>query len=831
MAQSELRAVDDDNATGESTAAWIGIDWGTSNCAVAVYSRRRGGPKWLRLAEYGLTRQSPDSDKAGRLVPSTLVLATREFVQEHQLVSGNETTSGVWQDVSDIVSTTAMKGTLATTTKTTTTGDSKTRASTQQLPLQLFACCGAAAQDFQLTTTAEWQIISAATIRSVKRLILQQLTTAASSNGAMDLPATVTVTPLGCHAAVSIAAGDIVAVFLRALQRAARPSLVRYLRQHRLPPWDLPGMAMPPSRGDESGSATSSSTSNGGTTKPFHDLEAPLHVCLGVPAAAPVSFRQLLRQAAHRAGFAPSAVTITESTAAAMAYGLYTNRVTSSPTGPAEATKTAPSRDTVPTTGDSNTTTTTILVFDMGGGTTDVTIAEKTIRGPNTEPNESNEDLPTSAPSSSGTTTDFEVCVTVGNDQLGGDDMDEALRHMVWNKAQLEYPQLPWQSPIDAAAELAPRQQFLDYCRIAKLALCGNVAGKNESKPASAVQVPVPHYYYDKSEQSSKATKITITVTQRDWDAALKPILEQTRALMELAISRYTQHQQQELNEWELPSYPFDEVILIGGASRVPSIRRLLMEMALTRQELCTSVHADSAVAQGCAIAAAVESKTIPLHELQSALMLDTIPHPIGVLLTNHSAEGSMTGSNNDRIDISSNVVVDEAAHFVEILPRYTTLPARHYATFQLALADQAGVSLKAVEQISEDGDLKYASLGEFNFLLHRLTQKQLALLPDGVRSIDIGMELRPNGEFVVSIFDSNDPDHIRKRERYVKSKGKVTVGDDDWDRTELPLTKDNDGVPLEQISLVAASLVLFVLYVAVKLCFRDIDVHLSESQ
>jgi molecular chaperone DnaK (HSP70) len=816
-----LRAADDDVATG-GEAAWIGIDWGTSNCAVAVYSRRRGGPKWLRLAEYGLTRRSTGSDKAGRLVPSTLVLATREFLQEHQLVIGdsNETTSGVWQDVSDIVTATVLlDNNLSTLSTAAMTDDTNTRTSTRQSSLHLFACCGAAAQDLPLSTTTsslevdiEWQTISAATIRSVKRLILQQLTASAT----MDMAATVTVTPLGCTHAVSIAAVDIVAVFLRALLRAASPSLVRYLRQNRLAPWDLPGKVTPR---DENGSMSRSS--NGGTSKYFHDLAAR-HVCLGVPAAAPLSFRQLLRRAAQKAGFAPSAITITESTAAAMAYGLYTNRVTSS--SPTEVPKTAPSMDTTQTTGRSKTTTT-ILVFDMGGGTTDVTIAEKTIRGPDTEPDENHS---TSATTSFTTSTDFEVCVTEGNDQLGGDDMDEVLRQMVWNKARLEYPQLPWQSTLEAAAELAPRQQFLDYCRAAKLALCGNIAGKNESKPVSTVQVPIPHYYYDRSEAPNKA-KVTVTIAQADWDMALKPVLEQTRALLEQAISRYTQHQRQEFNEWELPPYPFDEVILIGGASRVPSIRRLLMEMALTRQELCTSVHADSAVAQGCAIAAAVESKTIPLHELQSALMLDTIPHPIGVLLMNPMAEKSMTGSNNDRIAISSNVVVDETARFVKVLPRYATLPARGYATFQLARADQAGVSLKAVEQISEDGDLEYVSLGEFSFLLHRLSQKQLALLPDGVRSIDIGMELRSNGEFVVSIFDSNDPDHIRKREKLAKSKGRVT--DDDWDRTELPLVKVTDVVPVEQISLVAASVVLFVLYVAVKLCFRDIDSHLSESQ
>jgi hypothetical protein len=46
--------------------------------------------------------------------------------------------------------------------------------------------------------------------------------------------------------------------------------------------------------------------------------------------------------------------------------------------------------------------------------------------------------------------------------------------------------------------------------------------------------------------------------------------------------------------------------------------------------ELCLSIHSMSAVAQGCSVRAAIQSQTIPFHELKSALMLDTCPYPIG---------------------------------------------------------------------------------------------------------------------------------------------------------------------------------------------------------
>ena len=126
--------------------------------------------------------------------------------------------------------------------------------------------------------------------------------------------------------------------------------------------------------------------------------------CIGVPAAATVQYRQWITAAARRAGFAASVSTVTESTAAAMAYGLsftthcYTQQQQ------------------------------TILVFDMGGGTTDVTIAERRIILRNDD-----ED--------SRRSTDFQVVLTQGNNRLGGDDMDLSVRQIVVDKLKTEIMQ------------------------------------------------------------------------------------------------------------------------------------------------------------------------------------------------------------------------------------------------------------------------------------------------------------------------------------------------------------------------------------------------------
>ena len=163
--------------------------------------------------------------------------------------------------------------------------------------------------------------------------------------------------------------------------------------------------------------------------------------------------------------------------------------------------------------------------------------------------------------------------------------------------------------------------------------------------------------------------------------------------------------------------------------------------------------------------------------------------------------------------------------HFIEILPRDASLPAASYATFQLADIHQPGVTVKAVEQIGDDN--AYSTLGEFTFLLHRLTPDQIAAL-HGTRSVDIGMTLKTNGEFVVSIFDPHDPDHIRKRERYVRAKQggrnkNATINDNN-----ILDYQTKEQISMEQIALIIACIALFALYVAAKLAFQK-DVLMME--
>jgi molecular chaperone DnaK (HSP70) len=307
-----------------------------------------------------------------------------------------------------------------------------------------------------------------------------------------------------------------------------------------------------------------------------------------------------------------------------------------------------------------------------------------------------------------------------------------------------------------------------------------------------------------------------VTIHQDELVRALEPVLLQTRQVVQSALEQFqTMMQQQQQQEQQNSSdssmvastAEIREVILIGGASAVPAVRQLLASLFPKVPELCVSVNAHSAVAQGCAIAAALASHHVPRHELESALMLDTSPHPIGVL----------TATDN----------------FVEILPAQATLPAKGFATFTLADPRQRGVTVRAVERVWLDerySDSKnkqkkrqqqqqrelFVPLGEFTFLLHRLPNHDPRTTSS--RSVDIGMVLRTNGEFVVSIFDPNDPEHVRRKER---ARNHQSKGSDDI-LAFRDMVVAEEALSWEQILLMVACIVVFVLYVAAKLVFAN---------
>jgi molecular chaperone DnaK (HSP70) len=218
-----------------------------------------------------------------------------------------------------------------------------------------------------------------------------------------------------------------------------------------------------------------------------------------------------------------------------------------------------------------------------------------------------------------------------------------------------------------------------------------------------------------------------------------------------------------------------------------------------------------SAVAEGAAIQAAIKSQLVPTYELQSALMLDTLPHAIGIAVATNSGDDGMDENQNlESLLQTDQQKRDHKKGFVEILPKDAPLPAFGTATFALARVDQPGFTLTAVEDVGSKFPLQ--KIQQFTFLLHRLRPEQLTAMER--RTIEIEMRMETDGKLIVSFFDSNDPEHVQKMMKRQKQSM-------DAEKQPISTTVNPDVMTMDQIALVVACAVLFVLYVVVKLMFH----------
>ncbi|KAL3786378.1 hypothetical protein ACHAW5_004775 [Stephanodiscus triporus] len=502
---------------------------------------------------------------------------------------------------------------------------------------------------------------------------------------------------------------------------------------------------------------------------------------IGVPAHYGHAQRAAIRNAAKDAGFGGHVSVMTESTAAAMAYGLFV-----SPTAPAGSPNV--DRSDGNDAGEKN-----ILVFDMGGGTTDVTIATIDFGKTNK--------------------VQFRVIATAGDRRLGGDDIDELLARYIWNM----------HSPSSTASggestwKASEHRELIYECRRAKEELCGNTDDKSEGRnPAGIAQAHVT--FRGK----------TIAITRQEFDSTIQPLVDRAERVVEDALAAFESRHRTTL---------IHEVVLVGASTHIPTVRSMLRRRfpPPVPPELCTSISAETAVAQGLAIQAALVSGLVPLWELRNAMMMDVLPHSIGVwvssIFVTHDMDARKVAPFTKGQIIHPEVDGENQGYYVPILQKDAPLPAMGNADFTLAAADQPGVTVIAVEQIGP-GDV-FQCMGVFDFLLCRLTEED-----DGeyvkVRQVKIGMTLVTSGEFTVSVYDEKDPDHREKRRRYIREKasrdGSAKDIPQDIERFYEEEEKE-PGCSGTEISLAIFCIISFALYITARVAFRDVDISHANDE
>ena len=209
-----------------------------------------------------------------------------------------------------------------------------------------------------------------------------------------------------------------------------------------------------------------------------------------------------------------------------------------------------------------------ILVFDLGGGTFDVSIL-RLGKGV------------------------FEVKATAGNNHLGGDDFDNLLVRWLVENFQS-------QENIDLSSDRMAIQRLREAAEKAKIELSSLIS--------TSINLP----FIAADETSPKHLELELTRAKFE---------ELTRELVEKTLEPV----QQSLKDSELQPSDIDRVVLVGGSTRIPAVQELISRFFSTGQ-IDRSVNPDEAVALGAAIQAGVLG-----GEVEDILLLDVTPLSLGI--------------------------------------------------------------------------------------------------------------------------------------------------------------------------------------------------------
>src|SRR5688572_10993853 len=302
-----------------------------------------------------------------------------------------------------------------------------------------------------------------------------------------------------------------------------------------------------------------------------------------------------------------------------------------------------------------------ILVYDLGGGTFDVSV------------------LDASHQAEGGV---LEVLSINGNTHLGGDDFDEELINYLAEEFRK-------QEGIDLRKDPMALQRLKEAAEKAKIELSG----------AMETTVNLPFITAD----ASGPKHMQVTINRSKFEQLITPLVEKTRKPVLDA-----------LKDAGLEAKAIDEVVLVGGSTRVPLVQKLVKEL-FAGKEPNRTVNPDEVVAVGAAIQGGIATGSF-----KDILVLDATPLSLGV----ETLGGVMT----------------------VLVPRNTTIPHTKKETFSTASDNQNAVTINVLQ-----GEREFA---RDNRLLGTFNLTDIPPAPRGMPQIEVTFNIDANGILAVSAKD-----------------------------------------------------------------------------
>jgi len=370
-----------------------------------------------------------------------------------------------------------------------------------------------------------------------------------------------------------------------------------------------------------------------------------------VPAYFDDAQRQATKQAGEIAGFKVERI-INEPTAAALAYGLDKKKTEK------------------------------IAVYDLGGGTFDISVLEL------------GEGV-------------FEVKATNGDTHLGGDDFDEKIVDFICDEFKKD-------NAVDLRADKQALQRVRDAAEKAKI----------ELSASQEVEINQPYI----TQKDGNPLHLTLKLTRAKMESLVDDLIERTKKPVEAC-----------LKDAKLDPHDIDEVILVGGMTRMPKVIEIVKEYF--GREPNKSVNPDEVVAVGAAIQAGVLG-----GEVKDILLLDVTPLTLAI-----ETLGSVATS---------------------MIPRNTTIPTSKTEVFSTAADNQTQVEIHVTQ-----GERPLAS---DNKSLGRFILDGIPPSPRGVPQIEVTFDMDASGILTVTAKDK-----ATDKTQNIKITGAIGLSDDEVKRMQ----------------------------------------------